>query len=439
MSALDDVGGERDVPPSAVVEPTKPRLLKILGPGLVTGASDDDPSGIATYSQAGASFGCSLLWSLLFTYPLMVAVQTISARIGRTTGRGIAGNLRRHYPNAMLQGIVWLLVVANTINIGADLGAMADAFALLVKGPHALYVAIFAAICVLMQLLLQYKRYVGILKWLALALLAYVATLFFVEVPWREVGTRLLLPSVDFSASYLTMVVAIFGTTISPYLFFWQASQEVEDIDEKPTRKPLTEAPDQGKAAIARIGADTLIGMALSNLVAMAIMITAGAAFFSQSGSTSIESSAQAAEALRPIAGPFAFALFALGIIGTGLLAVPVLAGSAAYAVGEARRWPTGLNRRPLEAKAFYGSIVAATLVGMAMNFTPINPIQALFWSAVINGFVSVPVMAAMMLMARRQDIMGDWPIGRTLFVLGWMATVTLGLCVFATVVMAFL
>lgn len=425
-----------DLPPSAVVEPSKPRLFRILGPGLITGASDDDPSGIATYSQAGSAFGYGLLWSLLFTYPLMAAVQIISARIGRTTGRGIAGNLRHHYSSALLQGIVWLLVAANTINIGADLGAMADAARLLVGGSHLLYVVLFAGACVLMQLLLKYQRYVRILKWLAAALLAYVVALFFVKVPWAEVGRRLVVPSFQWSTSYLTLLVAVFGTTISPYLFFWQASQEVEDIGEKPTREPLISAPDQGEAAIARIRADTMIGMAISNLIALAIMVTTAAAF-AHSGPTTIETSAQAAEALRPIAGPFAFGLFALGIVGTGLLAVPVLAGSAAYAVGEARRWPTGLNRRPLEARAFYGTIVAATLVGMLINFAPINPIEALFWSAVINGVVAVPVMAAMMLMARRPDIMGEWTIGPALQVLGWIATVTLGACVVATVVLA--
>lgn len=433
----DDEANTHDVrvPPSAVVEPSKPRLFRIFGPGLITGASDDDPSGIATYSQAGSAFGYGLLWSLLFTYPLMAAVQIISARIGRTTGRGIAGNLRHHYPAALLQSIVWLLVAANTINIGADLGAMADAARLLVGGNHLLFVALFAGICVLMQLLLKYQRYVRVLKWLAAALLAYVGALFFVTIPWAEVGRRLVVPSFQWSSAYLTVLVAVFGTTISPYLFFWQASQEVEDIGEKPTRQPLVDAPNQGTAAIARIRADTLVGMAFSNLIALAIMITTAAAF-AQSGPTTIESSAQAAQALRPIAGSFAFGLFALGIVGTGLLAVPVLAGSAAYAVGEARRWPTGLNRRPLEARAFYGTIVAATLVGMLINFAPINPIQALFWSAVINGVVAVPVMTAMMLMARRRDIMGDWTIGGGLQALGWIATGVLAGCVVATAVL---
>jgi NRAMP (natural resistance-associated macrophage protein)-like metal ion transporter len=427
-SAADDNLG---VPPSAVVEPSKPRILRVLGPGLITGASDDDPSGIATYSQAGAAFGYALLWSMLFTYPLMAAVQIISARIGRTTGRGIAGNLRQHYPNWLLQVLVGLLVVANTINIGADLGAMADATRLLISGHQLVWVAVFAGICVAMQVLLKYQRYVSILKWLAVALLAYVATLFFVQVSWVEVAKRLVKPSLTWSTTYLTALVAIFGTTISPYLFFWQASQEVEDMRESPRRQPLTRAPEQGAAAIGRIEVDTMVGMAFSNLVALAIMIAAAAAF-AKSGPITIESSAQAAAALRPIAGPFAFGLFAVR-----LLAVPVLAGAAAYAVGEARRWPTGLNRRPLEARAFYATIIAATLVGMAINFAPVNPMQALFWSAVINGIVSVPVMTAMMLMARRRDIMGDWTIGGWLQLLGWLASATLAISVIASLILA--
>lgn len=416
----------------------KARPVRILGPGLITGASDDDPSGIATYSQAGSTFGYTLLWSMLFTYPLMCAVQIISARIGRTTGRGIAGNLRHHYPNWFLQSTVGLLVVANTINIGADLGAMADATRLLFGGFQFAWVILFALVCVVMQVFMRYDRYVRVLKWLALALVAYIATLFFVEVPWATVAQRLISPGFQWNAAYLTALVAIFGTTISPYLFFWQAGQEVEDIEESPRRRALVDAPEQGTAAVRRIRIDTMIGMAVSNVIALAIMIAAAAAF-AKSGSVTIESSAQAAAALRPVAGPFAFALFALGIVGTGLLAVPVLAGSAAYAVGEARRWPTGLHRRPMEAKAFYATIVVATLVGMSMNFAAINPIRALFWSAVINGVVSAPVMVIMMLMARRRDIMGDWAIGGWLYALGWLASGTIIVSVVATVVLALL
>lgn len=445
ISGKDGVGGHAvndnalgDEAPSAVIEPTKPRLFELLGPGLVTGASDDDPSGIATYSQAGAQFGLGLSWSLLFTYPLMSAVQIISARIGRTTGHGIAGNLRRHYPNTLLQVLVGLLIVANTINIGADLGAMADAARLLVGGNQFALVFAFAGVSIAMQILLQYQRYVSVLKWLAATLLAYVICAVLIDISWRDVLKSLVVPRLQWNAGYLTALVAILGTTISPYLFFWQASQEVEDLHEEPRRKPLVKDRNGGVAALGRIRLDTMVGMAISNLIALAILISM-AAVAAKSGASTIETSAQAAEALRPVAGPYAFALFAAGVIGTGLLAVPVLAGSAAYAVGEARQWPVGLGRRPLEARAFYGTIAVATALGTLLNLAPINPIQALFWSAVLNGVVAVPVMAAMMLMARRSDVMGRWVIGRPLQLLGWTATLIMTLCVSGMLVLSLL
>jgi NRAMP (natural resistance-associated macrophage protein)-like metal ion transporter len=400
----------------------KPRFFGVLGPGLITGAADDDPSGIGTYSQAGAQFGYALGWTLLFTYPLMAAVQMISARMGRTTGRGLAGILRQHYPNWLLVSIVALLLVANTINIGADLGAMADSSRLLFGGPQLLWVTLFAAVSALLQVFMQYTRYVAVLKWLALALLAYLATLFMAKVDWSEAVYQLVVPTITWSPDYLTTIVAIFGTTISPYLFFWQASQEAEDVRGSPERTILNRAPEQGKAAFQRIEYDTLIGMGVSNIIALAI-ITTTAATLHVHNITNIETSAQAAEALKPIAGAWAQMIFALGIVGTGLLAIPVLAGSAAYALGEARKWPTGLARRPMQAKAFYATIVLATLIGMLLNFTSINPITALFWSAVINGVVAVPVMVLMMLMASSSTVMGEFEIGRWLKGLGWIAT----------------
>jgi Mn2+/Fe2+ NRAMP family transporter len=393
-----------------------------LGPGLITGASDDDPSGIATYSQAGAQFGFTVTLTLLFTYPLMAAIQEISARIGRTTGRGIAANIARHYPGWTLQSIVALLLIANVINIGADLGAMGDALQLLFGGPRPLYVVLFGCFCALLQVLIEYSRYVAALKWLTVSLFAYFGTLLAVKVPWTEAAWGFLVPTFSADPSFWTNVVAIFGTTISPYLFFWQASQEVEDIRAVPEREPLLRAPQQGDDAKARIAIDTYVGMAFSNTVALAIMLTT-AATLHIAGVTDIESSRAAAEALRPVAGEFAFVLFALGIIGTGLLAVPVLAGSAAYALGEARRWPTGLARRPLEAKAFYGAIVAATLAGIGINLSPIDPIKALFWSAVINGVVAVPVMAMMMLIASNKKIMGHFVLDNGRRLMGWLAT----------------
>lgn len=422
---------ENDDPegPSPTIPPTKPRLLRVLGPGLITGASDDDPSGIATYSQAGAQFGYGLTWAMLFVYPLMAAVQMISARIGRTTGHGIAGALRRHYPNWLLQVIVLLLLIANTINLGADLGAMADAVNLLLPGPNWLYILLFAGVCTYMQVFLQYTQYEAVLKWLTLALFAYFAALVTVRIGWGDLVLHLFLPHLEWRTEYLTTLVAVFGTTISPYLLFWQSAEEVEDIHAYPHRKALRRAPKQGQAALHRIEIDTLVGMAFANSVALAIMVTT-AGTLHRNGIMDIQTSAQAAEALRPIAGEFAFVVFSLGIIGTGLLAVPVLAGSAAYAVGEARKWPVGFDRRPQEAKAFYGTVALATLVGMMINFTGINPIKALYWTAVLNGVIAVPLMAVMMLIASRQDIMGRFPVRGWLRGLGWTATAVMGLAV---------
>ncbi len=406
---------------SPVVGSSKPRLLRFLGPGLITGASDDDPSGIATYSQAGAQFGYALCWTLVFTYPLMVAVQIISARMGRTTGRGLAGLLRAHAPHWLLVGVVFLLLGANVINIGADLGAMADASRMLFGGPHWLWVGGFALLSALLQVFMQYTRYVAVLKWLALVLLAYVATAFMANVDWGRAAAGMAFPTLEWRADYLTTIVAVFGTTISPYLFFWQASQEAEDVRVYPERQILKRAPDQGEGALRRIQADTLVGMGVSNLIALAIMVTTAATL--HKAGVKIETSAQAAEALRPAMGALAQVVFASGVIGTGLLAVPVLAGSAAYAIGETRKWPTGLGRRPMEAKAFYATIVFATLVGMLVNFTSINPIAALYWSAVVNGVFAVPVMAAMMVLAASEKVMGPFKIDAGLKWIGWAAT----------------
>lgn len=414
-------------------EPPRKRLTwrDCIGPGLITGASDDDPSGIATYSQAGARFGFGMCWTLVATYPLMSAVQMISARIGRTTGHGIAGNIARCYPRWVLTVMVMLLVTANTINIGADLGAMADATALVFGGPVHLYLLAFALFCALTEVLAKYKRYVRLLKWLTLALFAYVATLFMIRVPWGEALWAIVLPPISLTPAYVTMIVAVLGTTISPYLFFWQASEEAEEVEEDPDRQPLICAPDQGPDELQRIELDTLVGMGFSNLVALAIMLTTAATLHT-ANITNIETSAQAAEALRPIAGEYASIIFALGIVGTGLLAVPVLAGSAAYAFGEAAGRPVGLARKPLRAKTFYAAIVAATLIGAGMNLTPIDPIEALYWAAVINGVVAVPVMGMMMLMSCRRDIMGRFACGGPLKWLGWLATLLMGAAVVA-------
>jgi len=401
--------------------------LRVLGPGLITGASDDDPSGIATYSQAGAQLGYSISWVMLFTYPLMAVTQEISARIGRVTGHGIAGNMRRHYSPWLLQCVVGLLLLANIVNLGADLSAMGDAVRLLVGGPTEIYIVAFTLICVAAQIFLDYARYVSILKWTTLSLFAYFCVLFAVRIPWSEVARGLVVPSISLDAGFVTTLVAMLGTTISPYLFFWQSSQEAEDTREDPERDPLVRAPAQAPRAFERIRIDTYIGMALSNLVGLAIIVTT-AATLNASGATNVETAAQAAEALRPTAGPLAFTVFAMGIVGTGMLAVPVLAGSAAYAIGEARDWPVGLARRPAEARAFYGTLAIATFLGAGIAFSPIDPIRALYWSAVINGVISAPVMGVIVLMGGDRRVMSKFTLPLWLSLLGWAATSVMAL-----------
>jgi len=405
--------------------------LKQLGPGLITGAADDDPSGIATYSQAGAQFGFLTLWTIVFTYPLMVGIQLISARIGRVTGHGLASNIGRNFPRPVLHVIVALLVVANTINIAADIAAMGEALQLVVGGPPHVYAVVFGLVCLLLQVFLSYQRYVRYLKWLTLALLSYVVLVLTIKIPWSEVAAHTLTPHFALTAEYLTVVVAVFGTTISPYLFFWQASQEVEELDADPSAGALAHAPEGAAEHLRRIKIDTYLGMAFSNVVAFCIILGT-AATLNAAGVTDIRTSAQAAEALRPLAGPFAFLLFSLGIIGTGMIAVPVLAGSAAYAVAEAFEWKRGLDLKLLEAWEFYTIIALATLGGVALDFSPIDPIRALFWSAVVNGVIAVPIMVVMMLLADDAKVMGGFTVTRQLKALGWLATGTMAAAVVA-------
>jgi NRAMP (natural resistance-associated macrophage protein)-like metal ion transporter len=408
--------------PEDVKQPERPKLLSILGPGLITGASDDDPSGIATYSQAGAQFGYDLGWTMLFSWPLMCAIQEISARIGRVTGRGIAGNLKKHYPAALVYGLVALLVIANTINLGADMGAMGASLKLVIGGPAPLYVALFGVVSIILEVFVRYARYVKVLKWLTLSLFAYVGAAFVVHVPWTTVAYNLVAPHISLKSGYLTVVVAILGTTISPYLFFWQAEEEVEEVKEREDAKPLERAPEQSKAEFHRIRWDTYIGMGLSNAVALFIILTTAATLHAH-GITDIQTSSQAALALKPIAGPLVFLVFALGIIGTGLLALPVLAGSAAYALGEAFGWHVGLARRVRRAKAFYGALLAAMVIGGILNFVHIDPIKALFWSAVINGVVAVPLMVLIMHLASNKAAMANFTLHWPLRTVGWLAT----------------
>jgi NRAMP (natural resistance-associated macrophage protein)-like metal ion transporter len=403
--------------------------LAALGPGLITGASDDDPSGIATYSQAGAQFGYAMSWVMLVTWPLMAATQEISARIGRVTGKGIAGNIREHYSAALLYPIVGLLLIANIINLGADLGAMGDATRMLVGGSAELYVVLFAVGCAALEVFSSYERYVVILKWLTLALFAYVATVLVVQVPWGEVAYQTFVPSIIWERDYAVTIVAVLGTTISPYLFFWQASEEAEDERINPDEHPLIEHPEEAPAEIRRIEIDTYIGMALSNLIALCIIITTAATLHAH-GLTDVQTSEQAALALKPIAGDFAAVVFTLGIVGTGLLAIPVLAGSGAYALAETLQWTAGLGRCPREAKAFYATIVVGTLIGVGFNFVHIDPIKALFWTAVINGVVAVPLMVVMMVMTTQPRVMGRFTLPRPLRIVGWISTAAMTVAV---------
>jgi len=421
-----------DAPKSDVVEQENPpKMLLIMGPGLITGASDDDPSGIATYSQVGAQFGYGLAWTLVISFPLMAAIQEISARIGRVTGFGIAGNLRRHYPAWLSGGIVGLLLLANIINLGADLGAMGAALKLLIGGPAHLYVVVFGLFSAGLEIFARYARYVSILKWLCLSLFSYVICAFVVTVPWAAVAWAVVSPPLSLTSDYLMAIVAVLGTTISPYLFFWQAEQEVEDSKERMGARPLIRAPEQAKTEFSRIRIDTYLGMAISNVIAFFIVITTAATLHA-SGVTDIQTSGQAAEALRALAGPFTFIIFAAGIIGTGLLTVPVLAGSAAYALGEVSYWHVGLARRPFRAKAFYAVIAAATAIGAGLNFTALDPVKALYWSAVLNGVVAVPVMIAMMDLAMRPTIMASFTLPRGLKIAGWIATGVMAITVVA-------
>lgn len=405
-------------------------FLSRLGPGLVTGAADDDPSGIGTHSQVGAQFGYGLSWTFLFSFPLMVAIQEVAAEIGRVTGAGIARNMRRHYPRPLLVLMVGLLLIANIVNLGADLAAMGAAVALLIGGPIGLYTLLFGVFCIIVEVALSYERYAAVLKWATLSLFAYVAVVIVAQVPWGEALTSLVVPRIEWTGAYATAVVAILGTTISPYLFFWQAGQEIEE-QKRHKVKPLCITPKDAGPELKRIRIDTLTGMAFSSIVSLAIVF-ATAATLHANGIRDIETSAQAAEALRPIAGNFAFALFALGIIGTGLLAVPVLAGSAAYAVTEMFGISGSLDAKPTKARLFYGTIAVTTMLGVSLQYVGIDPARALYWAAVVNGVLAAPLMVMMMLIVRNPRAMGRLTLGRRATITGWIAT---GVMAVATIV----
>src|SRR5487761_2303082 len=413
--------------PSALWARLKKHPLARIGPGLITGAADDDPSGIATYSQAGAQFGLNMLWTMPLAYPLMSAIQSMCAQIGRVTGEGLAANIKTAFPPIVLKGVVLLLLIANTLNIAADVAAMGEVAELVSGVDRHLMTLVFVLVTLLLQIFVPYHRYVFFLKWLTLSLLAYAAVLFTVHVPWGEVALRTVWPKLTLNFNTAAVVVGVFGTTISPYLFFWQASEEVEDMRAKRGAKPLLEDPKAAPAELRRIQWDTWSGMFVSDLTAYFIIL-ATAVTLHVSGITDIETAAQAASALRPVAGEFAFLLFAIGILGVGLIGVPVLAGSAAYALAEAMGWKSGLERKPKNARGFYGVIAISVLAGLVIQYSPISPMKALFWSAEINGVVAVPLMVVIILIASSRSVMGALTSSRPVIVLGWIGAAIMGL-----------
>jgi NRAMP (natural resistance-associated macrophage protein)-like metal ion transporter len=412
-------------------------LLQTLGPGLVTGAADDDPSGIATYSQGGAQFGYTLCWTMFLTAPFMIAIQLVSARIGAVTGRGLAANLKKALPAAALHGLVALLIVANTLNLAADIAAMGEALRLVIGGPALVYVAVFGLGCLGGEILIPYHLYSRYLKILTLVLFAYVVAALSIRVPWGEVIDATFIPHLSWDRDFLLMLVAIFGTTISPYMFFWQASLEAEERSLRSVSNGAYIAKRLSRRESHRIGIDTTAGMVLSNVIGFFIIVTTAATLHVH-GKVHIGTAADAAEALRPLAGPLTFALFSLGIIGTGLLAVPVLAGSAAYAVAETFGWKGSLEMPARRAPGFYLIAAAATIAGLLVALTPLDPIRMLFWSAVVNGVVAVPLMAAIMRVVASRKLMGKFAASRSLLLGGWIATALMMVVVAAMLVTSF-
>jgi NRAMP (natural resistance-associated macrophage protein)-like metal ion transporter len=406
-------------------------LFRLLGPGLVTGAADDDPSGIATYSQAGAQFGYGLLWTVFLTTPFMIAIQLVSAQIGRVTGKGLAANVMELAPRWLVLGLVFLLVAANTFNIAADIAAMGESLSLVIGGLNHEHALIFASTSTLLQVFVPYRRYAPVLKFMTLTLFAYVATALTVKIPWTAALLAAIWPKPDINSDYFLMVVAVLGTTISPYLFFWQASQEVEEMHQGRVDRPLRELKRGGDPELDRIKIDTTVGMIFSNVIAFFIILTT-AAVLNANGVTSINSATEAANALRPLAGDFTFLLFALGIIGTGMLAIPVLAGSAAYGVAEAFGWHATLEAKAPDAAGFYSIIAAATVIGFGLGFTGITAIHMLVWSAVLNGIVAVPIMAMMMAIVANSKLMGRFNARPWLVGLGWVGTAIMAVAVLA-------
>jgi len=412
---------------------------KNLGPGLTTGASDDDPSGIATYSQTGAKFGFQLLWLALFTFPLMAVVQEMCARIGLVTGRGLAGNIRAYYPKWVLYICTALLFTANTLNIGANLGAMAKATQLLMpKLDFEMLILGFALVSLALQIFTTYEKYAKYLKWLALILLSYIFSAISINMDWGQVLRSAVIPTITFSKDQIFLICAVLGTTISPYLFFWQTSQEVEEqiLEGKTTLKLRQE--ETTPAEIKDMRLDVWSGMFLSNLVMFFIIATCAATLYA-SGITNITTASDAASALKPIAGNSAYLLFALGIIGTGMLAIPVLAGSASYALSESFGWKYGLYRKLREANAFYGVIIISTAIGVALNFIGVDPIKALIYSAVANGLVAPPILVLIVLLSSNNKIMGKDTNHKLVTVIGWVVVVAMAMAGLATILSNFI
>ncbi|MGI9147983.1 MAG: NRAMP family divalent metal transporter [Chloroflexota bacterium] len=400
------------------------RLLKVLGPGLITGASDDDPSGIGTYSVTGAQFGYAFLWTAPWCFPLMASVQYICAKVGMVSGRGLAGVLRHHYPRWVLYPAVFLLVVANTINAGADIGAIAAAINLLVPVPISLMIVPIALAIVVLQIWGSYRLIAGTFKWLCIALFAYVGAGLLSRPDWAEVLRATIIPTIHFDSGFATTLVAILGTTISPYLFFWQASQEVEEEIQLGRHSHWSRLGATDRELHYRAW-DVNIGMGIAIVVMYFIMLATGSTLH-KVGQTDIQSASDAAVALRPLAGDMAGLLLALGLVGTGVLAVPILTGSAAYAICESAGWRYGLDEKPGRARQFYAVIGAATLVGMSINFVGINPIDALFYTAVINGLLAPPLLVLIMLVSNNRQIMGSRTNNRWINLAGWATTVVM-------------
>lgn len=404
------------------------KIFSILGPGFITGASDDDPSGIATYSQTGALFGFAQAWTALFSFPLMVAIQEMCGRIGLVTGKGLAGVIRLHYPKKALYPTVFLLLFANTINIGADLGAMAASAQLVFGFPFIYWLIGMVILTLILEIFVSYKTYSRYLKYLAFALLSYVIAAFTIKLDWKAVFASLVIPHIEFSKTYIFNVVAILGTTISPYLFFWQADEEVEEeVSHHKLRRMGAGQPRITPKDISRLRLDTVIGMLFSNLVMFFIIITTGATLFTH-GIGKINSVSDAALVLKPLAGDYAFLLFAVGIVATGLLALPILAGSASYAVSESFGWREGLYQKLNRAHGFYGVITIATLVGLLINFIGIDPIVALYYTAVINGIIAPPLIVMILLIANNKKIMRGRTNSLVLNILGLFTVLIMGL-----------